>query len=90
MAKHKKWLSVGLGSIGLLVVAGGFGYRWWLQSLPALDGEYKLAKLSAPASVDTDPHGIPFINERDTVRVRIHARRRRQFGQFVFTVQSRQ
>jgi penicillin amidase len=72
MAKPKKWLSVGLGSIGLLVVAGGFGYRWCLQSLPTLDGEYKLAKLSAPASVDTDSHGIPLItanNRIDAARV---------------------
>lgn len=46
MAKPKKRLSIGLGSIGLLVVASGLGYRWWLQSLPVLDGKFKLAKLS--------------------------------------------
>lgn len=72
MVKPKKWLRIGLGSIGLLVVAGGLGYRWWLQSLPALDGEFNLAKLSSPVSVDTDSHGIPFIsasNRIDAARV---------------------
>lgn len=68
MAKPKKWLSIGLGSIGLLVVAaGGLGYRWWLQSLPILDGEFKLAKLSSPASVDMDSHGIPLINANSRI-----------------------
>ncbi|WP_445369113.1 penicillin acylase family protein [Methylomonas sp. BW4-1] len=62
MAKPKKWLSIGLGSIVLFVVAGGFGYRWCLQSLPALDGEFKLTKLSSSVSVDTDSYGIPLIS----------------------------
>ncbi|PKD39823.1 penicillin acylase family protein [Methylomonas sp. Kb3] len=67
MAKQKKWLRIGLGSIGLFVVAGGLGYHWWLQSLPVLDGEFKLAKLSSSASVDTDPHGIPLINASNRI-----------------------
>ena len=67
MAKPKKWLSIGLGSIGLLVVAGGLGYCWWLQSLPTLDGEFNLAKLSSPASVDTDSHGIPLISANNRI-----------------------
>ncbi len=67
MAKPKKWLSIGLGSIGLMVVAGGLSYSWWLQSLPSLDGEFKLAKLSSSASVDTDSHGIPLINASNRI-----------------------
>ncbi len=67
MAKPKKWLSIGLGSIGLMVIAGGLGYRGWLQSLPTLDGEFKLAKLSSPVSVDTDSHGIPLITASNRI-----------------------
>ncbi|MBL1264301.1 penicillin acylase family protein [Methylomicrobium sp. RS1] len=67
MAKPKKWLSIGLGLIGLLVIASGLGYRGWLQSLPLLDGEFRLAGLSSPASVDTDAYGIPLINANNRI-----------------------
>ncbi|WP_374089585.1 penicillin acylase family protein [Methylomicrobium lacus] len=62
MAKLKKsWLYAGLGAIGMIASAAGVGYGWWLQSLPPLDGNIRLARLAAPATIDTDAHGIPRI-----------------------------
>ncbi len=65
-------LTIGLGAVGLLAATADLGYWWLFQPLPVLDGEFQLARLSAPAGIDTDSHGIPLIradNRIDASRV---------------------
>ncbi len=61
MKLKKTIFVVVLSTVCLLVSVVSIGYFWLLQSLPSLDGEIKLAKLAAPARIDTDKHGTPVI-----------------------------
>jgi penicillin amidase len=53
------------GLLGLLLVAGCVGVLWLrsatIAALPALDGDVRLAGLSAPVTVRRDGHGVPHI-----------------------------
>lgn len=51
----------------LVVVAGGWFYSRMRASLPQLDGEVKLAGLSAPVTVERDALGVPTIHGQNRV-----------------------
>ena len=50
-------------SLLLLIVLAAAGYAWWQirGSLPQLDGEQRLAGLSAPVKIARDARGVPVI-----------------------------
>jgi penicillin amidase len=67
--RRHKWLRRGLwlvAAIVLVVLGVAGGCLWWLRhamvvSLPQVDGNIKLAGLSAPVTVRRDSHGVPHI-----------------------------
>lgn len=69
-------------AIFLLVVPAGGGAWWWArQSVPSLDGEWRLAGLGGPVEVLHDGYGVPHVYARDTadawfVAGALHARDR--------------
>ena len=69
-------------AIFLLVVLAGAGAWWWArQSVPSLDGEWRLAGLGGPVEVLHDGFGVPHVYARDTadawfVAGALHARDR--------------
>ncbi len=69
-------------AIFLLVVLVGAGAWWWgRQSVPSLDGEWRLAGLGGPVEVLHDGYGVPHVYARDTsdawfVAGALHARDR--------------
>lgn len=69
-------------AIFLLVVLAGGGAWWWArQSVPSLDGEWRLAGLGGPVEVLHDAYGVPHVYARDTgdawfVAGALHARDR--------------
>ena len=71
-----------IGVTLLLVLAAGGAWWWVRQSLPSLDGEWRLAGLGGPVEVLTDGYGVPHVYARDTddawfVAGALHARDRR-------------
>ena len=69
--------------VTLLVVLAAGGAWWWAgQSVPSLDGEWRLAGLGGPVEVLSDGFGVPHVYARDTsdawfVAGALHARDRR-------------
>jgi len=69
-------------AIFLLVVLAGGGAWWWVrQSVPTLDGEWRLAGLGGPVELLHDGYGVPHVYARDTgdawfVAGALHARDR--------------
>lgn len=69
-------------AIFLLVILAGGGAWWWArQSVPQLDGEWRLAGLGGPVEVLHDAYGVPHAYARDTgdawfVAGALHARDR--------------
>ena len=70
-APHKRrWPRILLWSAGallaLILVAAGAGVLWLrsatIAALPALDGDLRVAGLSAPVTVRRDAHGVPHID----------------------------
>ncbi len=71
-----------IGVTLLLVLAAGGAWWWIRQSLPSLDGEWRLAGLGGPVEVLSDGYGVPHVYARDTadawfVAGALHARDRR-------------
>lgn len=71
-----------IGVTLLLVLAAGGAWWWVRQSLPSLDGEWRLAGLGGPVEVLSDGYGVPHVYARDTadawfVAGALHARDRR-------------
>jgi penicillin amidase len=68
----RRYVCYPLSALGfLLLIAVGAGFLFWRQSLPALDGEALVKRLSAPVTVTSDQHGIPVItatNRNDALR----------------------
>ena len=65
-----KRLPVAAGSLLLVAAAGTLAlYLAVLGSLPALDGEIRIAGLSAPVTVTRDAYGVPTIRGRNRVDV---------------------
>jgi penicillin amidase len=69
----KRILQVMFGGLVLLALAAALG-GWWLRgqvraSLPVLDGQQRLAGLTAPVTVTRDELGIPTIRGRSRVDV---------------------
>jgi len=69
-ARKRRWprilLSVA-GSLLLLIAIAAAGFVFWLRSvtlaaLPQLDGDVRLAGLSAPVMIRRDAHGVPHID----------------------------
>jgi len=50
-----------LGLVAVLLLGAGSGYVYLRQSLPKLEGEIRLAGLSAPAEIQRDRYGISHI-----------------------------
>jgi len=50
-----------VGFVALLLLGAGAGYVYLRQSLPMVEGEFKLAGLSAPVEIQRDRYGIPHI-----------------------------
>ncbi len=69
-------------AIFLLVIVAGGGAWWWArQSIPPLDGEWRLSGLGGPVEVLHDGFGVPHVYARDTgdawfVAGALHARDR--------------
>jgi len=69
-APKRRWLRILLLAafvLLVLVLVGGLCFVLWLRSitrtgLPTLDGDIRLAGLSAPVIVQRDGHGVPHIN----------------------------
>jgi penicillin G amidase len=65
----RRWLRrVGWGLLGLLAVSAaglGAGYLWLRQSLPQVDGEIRVAGVSAPVTVVRDQWAIPYIEAQN-------------------------
>jgi penicillin amidase len=60
-----RWLlRLGLGVLALALACAGAGYIYLRLSLPKVEGELKLAGLSAQVEVQRDRYGIPHIYAR--------------------------
>ncbi|TAL49740.1 MAG: penicillin acylase family protein, partial [Methylovulum sp.] len=72
MQRIRRFFFYSLLAVPVLMIAGiGIAALAWQKSVPALDGEVIVSKLSAPVTITSDQHGIPLItahNRVDAVR----------------------
>jgi len=57
-----RWLvRVVVGIVSVLLLGAGAGYVYLRQSLPKVEGEFRLAGITAPVEIQRDRYGIPHI-----------------------------
>jgi len=72
MQRIRRFFFYSLLAVPVLMIAGiGIVFLAWQKSVPALDGEVIVSKLSAPVTITSDQHGMPRVtahNRVDAVR----------------------